>query len=81
MKQYPPSTSCSEQITILLLWHPETHGVFGAKQKPLLLSRVSNLSEQRKDSMPGEQKDEEIKLLPWGYTLSIWQNLKQYSLV
>lgn len=32
MKQYPPSTSClEEQITILLLWHPEVHGVFGAK--------------------------------------------------
>lgn len=32
MKQYPPSTSCSEeQITILLLWHPEAHGLFGAK--------------------------------------------------
>lgn len=32
MKQYPPSTSRSEeQITILLVWHPETRGVFGAK--------------------------------------------------
>lgn len=62
MKQYSPPTSCAEeQITILLLWHPETHGVFGAKQKLLLLSRVCKLSEQRKDSVPGEQKDEEIK--------------------
>lgn len=32
MKQYHPSTSCSEeQITILLLWYSETDSVFGAE--------------------------------------------------
>lgn len=65
MKQYPPLTSCSEeQITILLVWHPETHGVFGTKWKLLPFSRVWNLSQQRTDTISREHKDEEVKLHP-----------------
>lgn len=69
MKQHPLSPSCAEeQITILFLWHLlflwQKLMVYLVLNRNYCYSTVCNLSEQRKDSVPGEQKDEEIKLLP-----------------
>lgn len=62
MKQHPLSTSCAEeQITILFLWQKLM--VYLVLNRNYCYTIVCNLSEQRKDSVPGEQKDEEIKLL------------------